>query len=173
VVGTLCGLVVGGADATTVLPADFATIVTESVTIVRGRVTDVRPDRSGPGRTIESVVTVAVSEWVKGSPQATVSFRVPNGQVGRYRRVVVGAPELSAGEDVVVFLAGRPPALPHVFGLGQGLYRITRTDAGAVILPPTAPGSVAARTTRGDPGRRPLPVDAFLQDVRTILEGAR
>jgi hypothetical protein len=119
------------------------------------------------------VVTVVVSEWIKGSPQTTVSFRVPSGQVGRYRRVVVGVPELSVGEDVVLFLSGRAPALPQVFGLSQGLYRIARTETGAVVLPPPVSGSSAVRPTRGDPARRPLPVDAFLRDVRTILARAR
>jgi hypothetical protein len=77
------------------------------------------------------------------------------------------------GEDVVVFLAGRPPVVPHVFGLSQGLYRVARTEAGAVVLPPPAGGATAGRATRGDPNRRPLPVDLFLREVRSLIEGAR
>ena len=73
------------ASATVLLPADFTTIVTGSPIIVHGRVADVRSFLSGPRRTIESVVTLTVIDTLKGVPARTVLFRVPNGQVGRYR----------------------------------------------------------------------------------------
>ena len=51
---------------------------------------------------------------------------MPGGEVGRYRRVIVGVPRFAAGDEVVVFLRGAAPALPTVFGLSQGLYRVAR-----------------------------------------------
>ena len=111
-----CALCVQHLSATVVLPADFATVVSEAGVIVHGRVVDVRSDLTGPRRVIESFVTVAVVESFKGAPGASVTFRVPNGQVGRYRRILVGAPEFARGDEVVVFLAGRPPAMPALFG---------------------------------------------------------
>src|SRR5436190_6861997 len=92
------------ASATVLLPADFTTIVTDSPIIVHGRVTDVSSFTTGPRRSIESVVTLAVIDTLKGTPARTMLFRVPNGQVGRYRRIVVGAPEFVEGDEVVVFL---------------------------------------------------------------------
>ena len=162
-----------GASATVVLPADFTTVVTESGVIVHGRVLTVESRLVGPQRVIESVVTLAVLQSLKGGAAETVSFRVPNGQVGRYRRVLVGAPEFVEGDEVVVFLSGRPPALPSIFGLSQGVYRVTR-DAGArvMVMPPRLAAS-DGRVVRGDPARVPLPIDTFAREVRAALEGAR
>jgi hypothetical protein len=58
----------------------------------------------GDRRTIDSVVTVAVDEAIKGEPGSTVFVRVPGGEVGRYRRFMVGAPSFTPGEDIVLFL---------------------------------------------------------------------
>ena len=167
VVWTVC---VERLEATVVLPADFKTVVNESGVIVYGRVVSVQSALSGPQRLIESVVTVVVFEPLKGDVGETVSFRVPNGQVGRYRRVLVGAPEFTEGDRVVVFLQGRAPAMPTIFGLNQGLYRVSRDTAGReMVMPPPAPG----RIVRGDPARLPLPIAAFTGEVRAVLRGSR
>jgi hypothetical protein len=125
----LCLVIVAPtAGATVVLPASLRDIVDGSELIVRGRVLDVRSEMTASRRSIHTFVTVAVDDALKGSPGRTVIFRVPNGQVGRYRRVVVGAPEFTAGEEVVVFLHGMPPAIPTLFGLSQGVYRVPAQD---------------------------------------------
>jgi hypothetical protein len=170
--------IVPSASATVLLPVDFTTVVTESMTIVHGRVSDVSAGLTGPRRTIESVVTLEVIEALKGALPAdrTVSFRVPNGQLGRYRRVVVGAPEFARGDEVVVFLRGKAPAIPTLYGLSQGVYRVTRDrNAGLLVMPAPvlAQGLGAERVVRGDPVRRPLSIDAFARQVRTIAEGRR
>jgi hypothetical protein len=120
------------ARATVILPADLDTIVNGSHTIVHGRVIDVRSDMTAGRRSIYSVVTLAVDRTLKGNGGATVAFRIPVGQVGRYRRVIVGAPEFAAGDEVVVFLTGAAPALPTIFGLNQGVYRARGAPAGAL-----------------------------------------
>jgi len=173
----LCLVSVETAFATVLLPADFTTIVTGSPVIVHGRVTDVRSFISGPRRTIESVVTLSVIDTFKGAPARTVLFRVPNGQVGRYRRVLVGAPEFEEGDEVVVFLQAHAPAIPTLFGLSQGVYRVVHdaNNAQAMVTPPAvmARGVSAERVVRGDPVRQPMPVDAFAREVRRVLERAR
>ena len=145
-------------SATVLLPADFSTKVTESDVIVHGRVVEVRSALVGPQRLIESVVTVAVAESLKGAAGSTVTFRVPNGQVGRYRRIVVGAPEFAEGDEVVLFLRGRAPAMPVLFGLSQGVYRVTRDEAARAVV--TA-------------ARRSMSVDAFAREVHAVLERTR
>lgn len=171
--------VVGYVDvafATVLLPADFTTVVTGSPIIVHGRVVDVRSFISGPRRTIESVVTLSVIETLKGTPTRTVLFRVPNGQIGRYRRVVVGAPEFEDGDEVVVFLQAHAPAIPTLFGLSQGVYRVVRdVNAQAVVTPPAvmARGVAAERVVRGDPVRRPMPIAQFVREVRGAMERAK
>lgn len=163
-------------SATVLLPADFPTVVHESGVIVHGRVIEVRSALAGPQRTIESYVTVAVIAALKGDPGSTVTFRVPNGQVGRYRRILVGAPEFAQGDEVVLFLRGRAPAMPTLFGLSQGVYRVARDEAAQpVVTPPPVivRGAGAERVVRGDPARRPLPLDAFAREVHAVLEQSR
>ena len=63
--------------------------------------------------------------------------------------------------------------MPSVFGLNQGLYRVTRgAGARAMVMPPRMAGP-DGRVVRGDPARVPLPIDAFAREVRAVLERAR
>jgi hypothetical protein len=161
------------AYATVELPVDFDELVAGSQVVVHGRVTDVRGQQVDNRRSIETVITIAVTEAFKGQPGATVSFRMPGGEVGRYRRVMVGVPRFTEGDEVVVFLRGAAPALPTVFGLSQGLFRIARTtDGRAIVTPPplVASGVGAERVVRGDPARRPLAIEAFAREVRARAE---
>jgi hypothetical protein len=161
------------AHATVEVPVEFGEMVRGSQLVVYGRVVDVRGQQTSDRRSIETIVTVSVAQALKGQPGATVAFRLPGGEVGRYRRVVVGVPRFTSGDDVIVFLRGAAPALPTVFGLSQGLYRVARTgDGGAVVAPAilAAPSTGAERVVRGDPARRPLSLDAFVGEVRARLE---
>ena len=136
------------AHATVIVPADLPTLARDSELIVRGRVLQIRSQMTGGPRTIESLVTLQVTEVVKGTPGSTVTVRIPNGQVGRYRRVMIGAPEFTEGEEVVLFLRWRAPELPTVFGLNLGVYRV---KAGTVP-------------------RRLMPVQTFVRQIRAALE---
>ena len=120
--------------ALTVLPASFEEMVNGSQLIVHGRVVDVRSQVTDGRRSIESLITVAVIESFKGSTGREVIFRMPNGEVGRYRHVVVGVPEFEPGQEVVLFLAGQPPALPLPFGLSQGVFRVTQSGDGRPVV---------------------------------------
>jgi hypothetical protein len=157
--------------ATMEVPAEFGEMVQGSQLVVYGRVVDVRGQQSGNRRTIETIVTVAVAQALKGQPGETVTFRMPGGDVGRYRRVMVGVPRFSSGDDVIVFLRGGAPALPTVFGLSQGVYRVARTAEGrAVVAPAIFPAAGAERVVRGDPARQPLALEAFAREVRARVE---
>lgn len=156
-----CVAIASSVSATVLLPADLQTVVTESGVIVHGRVVDVRSAVTAPPHGIETFVTVAVVDAFKGNPGPSVTFRVPNGQVGRYRRVVVGAPEFAEGDEVVVFLRGQAPAIPALVGLSQGVYRVARqTGAPAVVM-------------RGAQARGPMPLETFAREIDAILERRR
>lgn len=163
-------LVAAGQDAsaTTLVPADFTQMARESELIVHGTVVNVQAQIAGPRRTIESLITVQVADTMKGTPSAQTVFRVPGGRVGRYRRVMVGAPEFAAGDEVIIFLKGRAPALAMPYGLSQGVYRIARRGGVAVVTPAVAAG--AGRVTRGDPSRRPVDPGAFARQVQQALK---
>ena len=142
-------------------------MVAASQTIVHGRVVDVRSYETAGRRTIESLVTVQVVEVIKGQPASTAYFKLPGGQVGRYRRVMVGAPQCARGDELVLFLRGSGPAVPMPFGLTQGVYRVSRSATGqATVMPMINVGS--DRVVRGDPSRRPLELAGFTNVVRTI-----
>ena len=155
----------GAASATTLIPADFDEMVSGSQVIVRGRVDRVQAIVSGSRRTIERVVTLTVLDDLKGGASGAVVFRVPGGELGRYRRVVVGVPDFAEGDEVVVFLKGRPPIVPMPFGLSQGVYRV-RQGASRREVTPFVPE--AGRAQRGDATRRFPSVDEFARDVRAL-----
>ena len=172
-----CAAASASLSATVLLPVDFSTVVIGSGIIVHGRVVDVRPVLAGPRRTIESLVTMTVLDAIKGDPGSTITFRMPGGQIGRYRRVVVGAPEFAEGDEAVVFLRGSAPSVPTPVGLSQGVYRVMRDrDARAFVTPAPVTlsrGAAPQRIVRGDPDRKPMPVDAFTREVEGILERGR
>ena len=159
-------------QAMVVVPAEFNEMVMASQTIVQGRIVDVRPYETAGRKTIESLVTVQVVDAIKGQPGATAYFKLPGGQVGRYRRVMVGAPQFTPGDEVVLFLKGSAPAVPMPFGLTQGVYRVSRDASGrAMVMPAVAGGS--GRIVRGDPARRAFDLAAFSSMVRTIAGAQR
>ncbi len=59
------------ASAMVVVPAEFSEMVTASDLVVQGRVVAVRPQIVGDRRTIETVITVAVVDALKGQPGET------------------------------------------------------------------------------------------------------
>ena len=169
-IGALCAFAAVPISAMVVVPAEFSEMVTLSELVVHGRVVDIRPQLVGDRRTIETVITVAVLDALKGQPGETVYFRVPGGQIGRYRRFMVGAPEFVSGEEVVLFLKGRPPAVPFPFGLSQGVYRVVRDAGGRSLVTPPTVSEAAGRVVRGDRTRRPVELSVFANNVRTIAE---
>jgi hypothetical protein len=164
-------------SATVYLPADFAQMVTSSAFVVHGTVVDVRSDTTSDRRGIVTYVTVGVARALKGALGDAITFLVPGGQVGLYERIVVGAPQFDRGDEVVLFLAARGPSIPYVFGLSQGVYRVSRANGRALVMPPAIlPRSSEAgdgRIVRGDPARRPMPLDDFAREVRLVAERAR
>src|SRR5262245_14703372 len=164
-VAWLCA--VGSVSATTVVPADFAQMARESELIVHGTVVRVDAQLAGSSRAIESLITVQVNDTLKGTTAEQTVFRVPGGKLGRYRSVMVGAPVFAAGDEVILFLKGRAPAIAMPYGLSQGVYRVARNGGTALVTPVVVTG--AGRVTRGDPTRKPLDPAAFARQVESAL----
>jgi hypothetical protein len=164
-------------QATVLLPADLGDLVREARSVARGRVASVEGQWSDDQRTIETMVTLDVETYLKGPLGASVQFRVPGGTLGRFRRVVVGAPEFEVGERVVIFLGAQGPSVPYVLGLSQGVFRIVTNPGGSspLVTPPPLVATAAAggAVTRGDPSRRPMPLADFEQRVRALAGGGR
>ena len=170
----LLSCVVHPLAATVLLPADFKDIVSGSQIIVYGRVVDVRAEWTQDRSQIESYVTVVPSSFYRGTPTESVTFRVPGGEVGRYKQVTVGSPQFVPGEEAVVFLRANGPAVPHVFGLSQGVFRVRvdqRTGQRTVILPVLmARGTTTDRVVRGASTRQPLAMQTFVAQLRATLQ---
>ena len=166
--------------ATVYISADLGELTTDARAVAHGRVIALEAQWLEGRRSIETLVTLEVETYLKGDLGRSVTLRVPGGQMGPYRSVMLGAPTFVEGEEVVVFLAASGPAIPHLVGLAQGVFRV-RTDAatGTRLVTPeivrmpamASPGPV--RVVRGDASRRPVPLAAFLQEVRTLAGRTR
>ena len=158
--------------AAVVIPADLSELTSEARAIVHGRVVATDAHWVDGRRSIETLVTVQVDDTLKGQARREITFRVPGGQMGPYRSFMVGAPLFEPGDEIVVFLGAQGPAIPHVLGFNQGVYRVSadavgsrRVISGAAL----ASGHAAERQVRGAPGREPQTLDRFLEQVRTLV----
>lgn len=160
--------------ATVIVPIEFRELVTTTPVIVHGRVTDVRSAFADGRRSVDTFVTVAADEYLKGDLGEHVTFRVPGGEIGRYRTVFVGAPGFARGDEVVLFLRTPRAAWPFIVGLNQGAYRVVAdraTGRRMVTAPIVMSGGPEepARVVRGAPARRPLPIETFREVVRDVI----
>jgi hypothetical protein len=175
-----CGLLVClsvALHATVIVPIEFRELVTIAPVIVHGRVIDVRSEWVDGRRAIETFVTVQADEYLKGNLGESVILRVPGGQLGRYRTVFVGAPEFRDGDEVVLFLKHAGPSYAYIIGLSQGAFRVVadaRTGRRMVTTPIVMGkgGDEPERIVRGDVTRRPLPIEAFRDAVRQVMDQA-
>lgn len=162
--------------ATLLVPADLGELSRDARAIVRGRVAALDARWTDDRRSIETVVTIEPEASIKGTLGQPVQFVVPGGTLGRYRNIVVGAPQFVVGRRVIVFLSWHGASYPYVIGLSQGVFRIeAATDGSPIVIPPPvmAPPAGSRRIVRGDPSRRPLPVVEFERRVRTFAKEGR
>ena len=169
--GLLLLLIPAALHATVIVPIDFRELVTIAPVIVHGHVSDVRSALVNGRRSVETFVTLTADEYLKGDLGAHVTFRVPGGEVGRYRTIFVGAPAFGTGDEVVLFLRTDGAALPFIVGLNQGAYRVVadRQTGRRVVMTPILMGRAggdAEPVVRGAPSRRPLSIEAFREAVR-------
>ena len=158
--------------ATVLLPAEFREIVNGSEIIAYGRVTETRVEWSDDRKHVDTLVTFQVGTYLKGGPGESLVFKVPGGTIGRFRNVLVGAPQFNSGDEAVLFLNSRSGELPAVFGLNQGVFRVS-LDADTrrrMVTPPLlARGETPELVVRGAASRRSLPLETFGAQVQTVL----
>jgi hypothetical protein len=155
-------------SATVLVPADLTDLTHAARVIARGEVVAIDARRTDETGTIETIVTLTPHAYLKGSLGEVIRFRVPGGQIGRLRRVFVGAPQFALGEQVVVFLDAVSPAVPAIVGLNQGVFRLLREPNGAVQVmpPPLLRPASGSPVLRGDGRLRPMELAAFEREIR-------
>ena len=161
--------------ATVLLPAEFREIVNGADLIVYARVTNTEVRWGDDRRHVDTLVTLQAGTYLKGGGGESLVIKVPGGAIGRYMNVLVGAPAFAAGDEAVFFLNTRGLEYPAVFGLNQGVFRVAvdATTGRRLVTPPVmSRGSARATIVRGDPGRRPLPLEAFGAQVQSVLAEA-
>ncbi len=161
------------ARALTVLPATFEELVRESASVVHGRVRAVHAAWTADRHTIQSTITLDVIDAFKGTATETATFVVPGGEAGGRILVVPGAPVFRAGDEVVVFLRGRAPAIPQPVGLSLGVYRVStaRVSGAAMVVPsPVHEAATPSVVARGTSARTVRSLETFGADVRAVGE---
>jgi hypothetical protein len=163
--------------ATVLLPAEFREIVGGSKIIAHVRIVDIRPEWAEGRRRIDSVVTATVVTSFKGESGDALAFKIPGGELGRYRSVMVGAPVFHEGDEAVLFLDGSNGTPLHVFGLNQGVFRVRMDPVSGqrIVVPPIlmARGALPEPVVRGAATRRSLGLDAFGAQVRSVMAQLR
>ena len=165
--------------ATVYVSADLGELTTDARAVAYGRVVALEARWLDGRRGDRDAGDAGGGVLRKGDLGRTVTLRVPGGQMGPYRSVMLGAPTFVEGEEVVVFLAASGPAIPHLVGLAQGVFRV-RTDVttGARVVTPeivrmpgidaVAAGSRGSRRRHAG-GRRRLPLPS--RSARAGREG--
>lgn len=157
------------ARATVLVPVDLNELTASALAVVHARIVDVRAVTTDDRRRVETVVIAESLEYLKGDIGRFITFRIPGGQVGAYRTVMVGAPSFSVGEEAVLFFAARGPSLPYLVGFSQGVFRVQvdqHTGARLVSPAPMVSTGVGVRPARGT--RPAVPLKAFAAQIREL-----
>lgn len=121
------------ARSTTVEALSPEDLVARADAIVWGDVVQVRAAREG--KRIYTLVEVAPRETLKGQPAATVSLKLPGGEVDGVVSVFHGMPRFSLGEEVVLHATAAHPrsGVRVPVGLGQGVHHVLRPAHGPAV----------------------------------------
>lgn len=114
------------ARATSVMPPDFATLVSHAEVIFRGQVTALQSEWIGTGseRTIVTYVSFQVLKTLKGHPPSTYTLRFLGGTVGGQTLKVSGAPTFAVGDRTLLFVEHNGQQFIPLVGIMHGYFRL-------------------------------------------------
>ena len=124
--------VVSIARATTFQELTMDEMIQKSTGIVRAKVT--RSHAELRGRDIYTYYELQVVENLKAASPKRIEVAVPGGTAAGLRQRVIGAPELNAGVEYVIFLWTSRSGLTQIIGLSQGLFTVTKNADGSTVL---------------------------------------
>ncbi len=113
------------ADATTMLYLTRDELVTRSPIIARVKVGKGVTAPSADGRTILTTTELSVLAYLKGAGPTTLAVEQMGGTYNGRTLVIPGDAKLTAGEEVVVFLAAGDPSAPlHLSVMSQSVFHV-------------------------------------------------
>ena len=126
------------AFATTARKLSNRDLAEQSEIILIGKAVDSRS--AWEGRTLVTLITVTVTEKLKGDPSDTITVALPGG-IDANRHVPIamtfaGAPSMKPGEDVFLFLTRDEDISSGyvVLGFSQGKFSIVREPSGRAVV---------------------------------------
>jgi hypothetical protein len=121
--------------ATVASPLSFDELVKSSDIVAHGFVVDQwleAPD--GLPGVVYTYTRVEVAQVLKGEPTHRITLRQFGGELGGYTVKLSGTPTFELGAEIVVFAGRDSHKSPYVsVGLAQGVFYVTRKDAGVSL----------------------------------------
>lgn len=148
--------------------------------VVRAEVLSVTPRWEREGHSVETLITLRVTDRLKGPLEVGAKFelRQSGGRIGEFVHEIPGMSPFKVGEDVILFLEPYERFQVEI-GIGIGKYGIEKDPSGALLV--THDPRVALVYTQPD-GRMqieeaqpmtPERLDKFLARVRSYTSGRR
>jgi hypothetical protein len=118
--------------ATTLRQLSLDDMTLKSTAIVRGKVQ--QTESILRGSVVYTFYRVQVSEQWKGSQTAQIDFAVLGGTAKGITQAYSGAPELTSGQEYILFLWTSRGGLTQIIGLSQGAFNLTPSAAGDAMV---------------------------------------
>jgi hypothetical protein len=121
-------------------------LISKSTTIVQAQVTGSTASYTGTVIYTHYKVNV-LTQW-KGPTQNTIDVLVPGGTAKGFRQTYPGAPQLTVGQQYVLFLWTSSKGATYTMGFTQGVFNLTTDASGNVtaLQMPTTETILAAGT---------------------------
>lgn len=147
----LAGMLVGAltVQASTFIGLTADELIEGSDSIVQGRVVGLESEWTDSGRLIVTYATIQVTETIVGESKNRIVIQTPGGTVGDFTVEALGFPQLTRGEEVILFLSADDGAqFSQIVGHQQGhvevvtrqdgvVLAVSRVDEGASLLTPS------------------------------------
>ncbi len=171
-IGLALVAIVAAASATTLARLQFSKLVEHSSAIARVRC--VHGETRMENGEVWTDTTFQVAHGDKGALPPQIVVRTPGGRFQHLSSHVDGVPEFRPGEEVYLFLTGRPGTQFHVVGWTQGTFRIRKNAlTGVEFITQDSTDTPAfdpeTRTFTKD-GMKQMPMDRFLAKLRSELQ---
>jgi hypothetical protein len=165
----VCGASLMGS---TLLRLSLDDMIQKSTMIVHGTI---QPGTSAAfrGSLIYTHYQLSVTTAYKGTPGQTIDVAVPGGILNGVQQPVAGAPTLTPGQDYVLFLWTSKSGLTLVIGLSQGLFNVTTSAQGQVMVSrgaASAPMLDSSGNAVTDSSLQ-MPLAQLVSTIQTVLAG--